>query len=138
MNSARSRFVDVTLCVAALLGGVYLLATTDAPTTSELLARENNVFSFFRSEDLLRLEIEQPSTPASRVVLRKIDDQDDLHAFYWGESGEREADVASVAELVRSLEFATWQKRVEIGDFPREVAARAGRRRGIRVSFRGA
>lgn len=138
MNSTRSRLVDVTLCVAALLGGVYLLATTDAPTTSELLARENNVFSFFRSEDLVRIEIEQPAAAASRVVLRKVTDREDLHAFYLGESGEREADVASVAELVRSLEFATWQRRAESGAFPEEEARLATPLLEIRVSLRGA
>lgn len=108
--SARARWIDAALVLLALGGAVHLLTTSGEPTSADLLARRDNVFPFFPSDQLRSLELTQ-SAPGRSFILRRNDDSDEPRSFLFGATGEKKADSALTSELLSALEFATWSHR---------------------------
>ena len=106
-SSARPRWLDLALVLAALGLGTYLVSTAGGPTSEEILARENNLFAAFSPETIRSITLRGGQ---HSVKLRKVPDEADPHLFFLGESGHMPADPAVIEEVLSTLEYATWRR----------------------------
>ncbi len=116
MIRIRGHLSTALLVCLALVLGVVLIFEGREPSTSEKLARQNNVFEFFRGEELSAVGIDEKGSSLGGVHLRKDEASADRDAYFLGKDGNVLADPASVAELLGALEFATWARRIEEAD----------------------
>lgn len=116
MTRIRAHLSTVFLVCLALGLGLLLVLEQSEPSSSEKLARQNNVFEFFRGEELSAVVIDEKGSSLGGVRLRKDEASADRDAYFLGKDGNVLADPASVGELLGALEFATWGRRIEEAD----------------------
>lgn len=116
---ARKNIVTLVLVGAAVAGVVAVIATQHRVTTSESSAREPNVLSAFRQDDVTRITSDHDG---KRVVLERsaLDDAGDS---VWSlvEPVREEAEAYAMDKLTGSLEYARWVRRIK----PEEVDRKA-------------
>ncbi len=126
MTLLRARIVNGALVALAVALTGVVVVTEGSVTTSEKLAREGNVFSVYRPEEIESVRVTRfaPKTrgkaPEELLLLRDTKSQDP-HAFFLGARGGKKADPAAVAELLSSLEYAVWLRTVEPADVDRQA-----------------
>ncbi len=113
--SARARNITTAVLVAsaAALGAYVFWIDRDAPTSTELEARRDNLLRVFRREQLEEVRIE---TPDDRWVLTRTaatDASDEKWMLARGGAAAVPADDAAVERLVHSLEFASPLRKIE-------------------------
>jgi hypothetical protein len=116
---ARKNIVTLVLVGAAIAGVIAVIATQHRVTTSESAAREQNVLSAFRQDELARISAEHEG---KRVVLERsaLDDAGDA---VWSlvEPVREEADAYAIDKLTGSLEYARWVRRIKPEEVDRKV-----------------
>jgi hypothetical protein len=111
MSAARRHLGTWVLVAVAAALLVAVFATRGKVTTGEREARPNNLLAAWRENDVTRVEIEREGT---RIVLERdaIDDAGDATWMIRAPIAE-EADADGVQSLLDTLEFATFQRRIE-------------------------
>lgn len=105
----RSMRLDLLLVLCAVALGGYLAATAGAPTSAELNARARNVFPAFEPETIQTIHLESPE---SSVTLKRDLNNPDPELYFLGEKSSLLADPESVSELLSTLDFASWIRRL--------------------------
>lgn len=100
-----------SLVVLALAGAVGLAVTTEVPTTSERLSRASHVLPFLSLDTLERVVLTRKGA-SEPIVLRRAD-PDDRDAYYLGRDGSERADPALVHELLATLDFTRFERRLD-------------------------
>jgi hypothetical protein len=114
MQRLRGQLVNIVLAVVALGLVIAVVVTQGRVTTGEREARENNLLSAFREDEITKLRIEGPSP----VVLERSK-ADDAGETTWRITSpvQEEAEAYAMDKLLGSLEFATFTRRIK----PEEV-----------------
>ncbi len=108
--TARKAWVDISLFVVAIGLGIYLALTAGAPTSSELIARKDNVFPAFERSAISEIRLSSPEEPQLGTLLRRKGGAtaEATDEYFLGEGEETEADRAAVTDLLNVLEFSTF------------------------------
>lgn len=136
MSLRRARWVNGALVVLALASSVAVVITSQGITTSERLARENNVFRSWRPSELRRVRVSRFPDEEELVLTRRTESRDP-HDFALGEEEPRKADPGAVSELLGALEFATWLRRIEPAEVDRQAFGLQEPSLEVDVTFRG-
>lgn len=138
MSLRRARWVTGGLVALALASSVAVVLTSRSVTTSERLARQNNVFRSWRPAELRRVRVASLESPTeSPILLTRIAESTDPHDFALGAEEPRKADPGAVAELLGALEFATWLRRIEPAEVDRQSFGLQDPELEVEVTFRG-
>jgi hypothetical protein len=106
----RRHATTIGLLVLAVALGIWLWVDRVNVTSGEKIARDNNVFSAWRRDDLERIEI---AHEGETIVLERDPKKDSAWRL---RSPRRErADQAAVERLVTTLEFASRVRKVDQG-----------------------
>ena len=133
----RKHATSIGLVIAAVtLGGYIWLVDRDNPSTSETQAREDNLLTVFRREQLGKIEIEQEDRKVT-LVRREDDAGDHIFLFMVGDAKPQDAphaDQVAVERLIQALEFATRLRQMQ-GDFDLVAAGLAPPERTITLQM---
>lgn len=110
-DSSRPTRTESLLVVLALLGALALGATTDVPTTAERLARESHLLPLLSLDTLEQIVLSRKGSDET-IVLRRADPVD-RNAYFLGETGSERADPALLQELLATLDFTSFERRLE-------------------------
>jgi hypothetical protein len=109
-----TRRVDAVLVVLALLLSGVVVWDRGRVTTVEAESRKRQLFDAWRADEIARIDI---TTPERHVVLAALEDPDGERSWSLSEDGlEVEADEQAVGQFLVSLEFASWERRLEAPD----------------------
>jgi hypothetical protein len=132
----RARIVNLGLLVLSLSSLGLVVWTSRVPTSLERQVRERHLLEVFRREDVQRIELKQGDRRTVIVrrpeALRPVPLEEpesgtragaelapdgearDLAAWSLSEPFETDADQAPVDQLLGSLQYATWEREVEV------------------------
>src|SRR6188474_369411 len=111
MPLVRQQLTNVALACIALAACIAVIATRSQITTSELRARDSNLLTAWRRDEVQRLEIERST---EHVVLERKPSGDAGSTEWLITSPAREtADAYAVDKLLNALDLATWIRRIE-------------------------
>ncbi len=105
--SPRSRWVDALLLGSTLLLGAYLLGTSGAPTKAQEQARAEHLL-----QHLIPSELDSLTLKSDGEELTLLADSKRPGEYIIQGEGEGRADAALVRELLSSLDFATFKRRL--------------------------
>ncbi|GEM_PF-1609929 len=105
-----SSFVDIALVVGSISLGAYLFFSGGAPTQGEFQERIDNLFSAFLPDKIREIRLK---TASQRPIILKKDLASNLpDTYFLGENGKNKANAEAVSTLLRTLEYATWERIV--------------------------
>ncbi len=115
----KRHLTTIALIAASIVAVVAVIATQNRVTTSEREAREHNVLSAFRQDDLTRISLDHEG---KHFVLQRSA-ADDAGDATWSlrEPIVEEADAYAIDKLTGALEYARWVRRIK----PEEVDRKA-------------
>jgi uncharacterized protein DUF4340 len=116
------RPVDVVLFVAAIFFTGWVMVDRGSVSTEEAESRKQQVFDAWRANEVRRIDL---TTPERHVVLTGLEDADGELSWSLSEDGlQVEADDQAVGQYLVSLEFASWERKVD-GSSPAELGLAA-------------
>ncbi len=114
----RGQAVNVVLALVAIALVVTVVITSGKVTTDERLARENNLLSAFREEEITRIALTRGD---QELVVERGETDEDAGTVSWRltKPFEEEAEAYAMQSLLGALEFATWLRRLDPAEVDR-------------------